>query len=320
MRSSVRYVVAGIITIMLWGCTTQYSYQRVELYGYEERRLADNTFHVWVEVRDNTPLNYEGQLTLRRCAELALEKGSRYFVLLTKENRQSVFREVDEASLRRVFRGNVVRFLPNNEGVLDSQDAVSVIQKTNAMVKGRISSKARRALVKLGRGTPEGIISTSQAPAAEEQAGIVYSEYFEFNEPILDGQVRMHLLITLGRERVPPLWRFTSRPFVTDGRISKSARAEGIAEEVYEIYFTNLGDMSITFSQMELQARPFGRIELSPAPMVLGPKQYIKTDPIVSIGSIHQPSEKEFSFRYSYAGETEEIVGVARRLRVDELK
>lgn len=168
--------------------------------------------------------------------------------------------------------------------------------------------------------TPGRIATSRHDATTKGQADIVYSEYFQFDERILEGQVRMHLLITLGPERVPPNWWFPPSPFITDGKISKRSRADGIAEEVWEVYFTNLGDVPITFSPMELQARPFGNVTLSPSPMVLKPKEFIKTEPIINVGSIYQPPNREFAFRYLYASETKQVAGVARRLRVDELQ
>jgi hypothetical protein len=170
-----------------------------------------------------------------------------------------------------------------------------------------------------GQETQGRVASVSYDSKGEQQSEVVYSEYFEFDQPIHAGQIRMHLLVTLGRERVPAGWRFPEGQFVKEGQITRTGRKEGVTEEVVEIYFTNLTDQPIELTSLELISRAWGRLELSPASMVLEPHQFLKTDPIVSLGSIYLPSEIPFTFRYSTSDHEEEITGIARRLRTDGL-
>lgn len=150
-----------------------------------------------------------------------------------------------------------------------------------------------------------------------------YSEYFEFQRIVLDGKLRVHLLVTLGLERLPPDWRFAPDILVgPDGRLSRQARADGFIEEVYEIYFTNLGETPITLSQLELsepQVKPPRRMLLRPDPLTVEPGQFVKTEPEVYIGSVYQLPTKPIELRFDHAGESQTIEGVAGRLRVDEL-
>lgn len=78
------------------------------------------------------------------------KRGLDDFVVLTKDNRESVFGDLDESYLRRVFRGRVIRFLPSNN-IPGAKDSTSVIRETDAVAKGRLSWKARRALSRLRR-------------------------------------------------------------------------------------------------------------------------------------------------------------------------
>lgn len=143
--------LAVVSVMLLCGCMTPYVHEgpsSESSLGYNERKFSDDIYHVWASVNEYHDVSYT--YTLRRCAELALEHKYRYFVLMTKDNRQSVFREVDDEFLRRVFHGEVMWFLPNQD-VPDVLDAVSVVLKTDAVAKRRLSRKARQNMIELSK-------------------------------------------------------------------------------------------------------------------------------------------------------------------------
>ncbi len=142
-----------MLAIVLYGCTPAYVQEGKGSndLGYNERKFSDETFHVWAATwAFGHDSEYDSVFTRRRCAELALEHGFRYFVFMSKDNRQTVFRDVDENFLKLVFQGEVVRFLSNKD-VPGAQDAIDVISKTDKDAGGRLSQKARRTMKELGR-------------------------------------------------------------------------------------------------------------------------------------------------------------------------
>jgi hypothetical protein len=83
------------------------------------------------------------QYLMRRCAELTLEQGKRYFVI-----------DGHDAWINARPTESGVATSPANTAILtivaqrgrDSFDAVDVIEETNAAAGGRLSEKARRNL------------------------------------------------------------------------------------------------------------------------------------------------------------------------------
>ncbi len=151
MRRSGPGVLAFLLISLLLGCSSV-AYRRIDKYhqlGFSERKIGNGLYYVWaVTDHDSVRYIYDKEFKLRRTAELTLESGFRYFVILTKKNHEQLFSDVDPAQLRLVFSGHIFRFLSSPEGVADSIDAVVAIRETDAATKGRLSQKARRALVR----------------------------------------------------------------------------------------------------------------------------------------------------------------------------
>ncbi|HJW93631.1 MAG TPA: hypothetical protein VJ901_08440 [Thermoanaerobaculia bacterium] len=142
-----RILVVLAASIALLGCATTYEPSDFSGFGgFTETRLGPNTYRVLVEGNGFTSRNDVEQFAMRRCAELTLEQGKRYFVL----ERHRAW--VD----RRVSRDGVADF-PRNEAVMtavtdkerDTFDAASIIDETNAIAKGRLSAKAKDALMRI---------------------------------------------------------------------------------------------------------------------------------------------------------------------------
>ncbi len=142
-----RILVVLAASIALLGCATTYEPSDIGLAGgFSEVRLGPNTYRVLVEGNGFTTRNDVEQFAMRRCAELTLEQGKRYFVI----ERKRAWVE------RRYSRDSVSEF-PRNESVMtavndnerDSFDAVSIIEETNAIAKGKLSGKAKDALMRI---------------------------------------------------------------------------------------------------------------------------------------------------------------------------
>lgn len=144
------YLGAVIVASLLLGCfhPTPYKRQSGELgsSGYFDKKLTEDIYHVWADVNDYTVAAYAQQFTFRRSAELTLENGFRYFVVLTPENQASLFSGLDPGYPRLIFNGHVIRFLPSAEpGAID---ALATIKATDAAAGRRLSEKARRFMAR----------------------------------------------------------------------------------------------------------------------------------------------------------------------------
>jgi hypothetical protein len=156
---------------------------------------------------------------------------------------------------------------------------------------------------------PSGRVSTYRLGPGGMSERIDYSEYFECMGPIADGKVDAHVLLTLGKERVP-------KGHVFDRPIQGS---QGDIACALEIYFSNRSDARVhladlSFSGMRYQA------PLAPSPMEIPPGAYVKTEPLVRITSVFTPNAIPFVLTYTYADRTRSITGTLNRLTVDELK
>ena len=139
-----RKLAIVFICFAAFSCATQYGAIDDNVSGgFSEIRLAPNRYRVMVEGNGLTSRGNVEKFLMRRCAELTLEQGKRYFVL-----------DDHEAWLRvRRSRDGVVR-MPANHAIVtivsdrgrDAFDAVDIIEETNAAADGRLSDRARRNL------------------------------------------------------------------------------------------------------------------------------------------------------------------------------
>ena len=140
-------VLAASISLLTLGCATTYTSADESVSGgYTETRLAPDTYLVRIEGNGFTTRGEVEQFAMRRCAELTLEQGKRYFIL----ERHTAWLETrltrDGASSR-----------PRNEAVVtavdaksaDTFDAISIIEETNKIANGKLSQKAKQTLATL---------------------------------------------------------------------------------------------------------------------------------------------------------------------------
>jgi hypothetical protein len=139
-----RLSVVIITCILAAGCATQYrSIDSSLTGGFTETQLAPDSWRVMVQGNGFTTRGEAEQFLMRRCAELALEQGKRYFVLGGHDAWMNA---------RRTKSGVV--FWPMNEAVVtatsekdrDAFDAVEIIERTNEAAGGKLSAKARQTL------------------------------------------------------------------------------------------------------------------------------------------------------------------------------
>ena len=80
MSRNTQIIAVGLLLIsILSGCATKY--QAGERRGYSETRLSEDAYQVRFQGDIATSQDRASQFLLRRCAELTLENGKRYFTI-----------------------------------------------------------------------------------------------------------------------------------------------------------------------------------------------------------------------------------------------
>jgi hypothetical protein len=111
--------------------------------GFAETRLSPDRWRVLVVGNSLTSRGNVEQYLMRRCAELTLEQGKRYFVL---DGHQAwINARPTESGIATSPANAAVLTIVSQRG-RDAFDAVDVIEETNAAAGGRLSDKARRNL------------------------------------------------------------------------------------------------------------------------------------------------------------------------------
>ncbi len=82
--ASRRGILGALAVLLLAGCVTAYQ-PRGATGGYEEEKLADDTYRVSFFGNGNTPRGVVLKYFLYRCAELTLQRGYAYFELYAAE-------------------------------------------------------------------------------------------------------------------------------------------------------------------------------------------------------------------------------------------
>lgn len=114
--------------------------------GFRETQLSDNAYQVRVQGNGYTSRDRTSQYLLRRCAELTLEHGKRYFTLAGGESQNSVG-----------AGGGMTFSFPSGQVILTivdlkegAFDAAIVVAQTDDVANGRLSPAAQKTLADLG--------------------------------------------------------------------------------------------------------------------------------------------------------------------------
>ena len=142
-------IVAFFLVIRLAGCDTlsptATSYEAGERRGYSETRLSEDSYQVRFQGNSLTLYSRVSQFVLRRCAELTLEHGRRYFITLSTTTLQHVSGDAEDID-SYPFGQVTMRMLNRKEDAPNAIDAVIVIQETDEIAGGKLSPKAEKTL------------------------------------------------------------------------------------------------------------------------------------------------------------------------------
>lgn len=134
-----RYTLALIFTLLA-GCTP-YAKNNWFLGGYDETQLDDYVYQVTFRGNKYTSMQRAIDYTLLRCAELTLEKGMRYFVLLDSQARENTSIKYNPGSLNvpasygisnKPRTSNMIYVLRNKPKDAFSYNAAQVVKSMKA--------------------------------------------------------------------------------------------------------------------------------------------------------------------------------------------
>ncbi|MGZ5492700.1 MAG: CC0125/CC1285 family lipoprotein [Thermoanaerobaculia bacterium] len=151
-------VVSGALLAL--GCAT--GHQRSDIGvtgGYSETRLAPDTWRVLVEGNAFSTRSEIEQFLMRRCAELTLERGKRYFAL-TDRDAWTDTQPTESGFVTSAANEAVVTALDAKD--FTAFDAVEIIKATNAATDGQLSARAKQTLDGLAASASSPHISRSQ--------------------------------------------------------------------------------------------------------------------------------------------------------------
>lgn len=143
MKRNIRFLVLSLLSAWsLSSCAT--SYQSFGLTGgYKQIQESEDTWRIRVDGNSYTSQERIAEFTSRRCAEIALENGKRYYQVVS----QSV------NTLEGIVAGTGTPYGKATIKLLDTpmegeggKDALKVIKETESSAKGNLSAKAAKAM------------------------------------------------------------------------------------------------------------------------------------------------------------------------------
>jgi hypothetical protein len=148
---------------------------------------------------------------------------------------------------------------------------------------------------------------------APDGTQVHYSPYHELRHQSDDGTLLAQVIVTSGRERVPPDYRHTG-PFADD---LAQAYENGILDQVLEVYFSNRSDAAVTVRFLHA-AFLDQRVEAD-HPIQIPPRGKNITHSVITLGS-NYGTDIPVAIAYEYAGRRYDVSGSAKRLTVDQLE
>lgn len=137
-------ILLGILVLACGGCATGY-HSTGMTGGFEETRLNDRTVQVRFQGNGYTTQNRTQSFLLRRCAELTLESGRRWFSLGSEGKGATT-----AGSSGFIFsfpNGTAtVKMLDASSEDPNPLDAALIVRETDKRAGGRLSPKARETL------------------------------------------------------------------------------------------------------------------------------------------------------------------------------
>ncbi len=136
-----------------------------------------------------------------------------------------------------------------------------------------------------------------------------FSRYFENEKFPVGGAVLVDAVISLGHERLPKEWKPEQKLYYSDGEV----------EAVLEFYFTNLTDKPVELKIEDFQCQLFHG-PIGPTVMVIPPKQWVKSTPLVALTSNYVIKPWDYSMSVVIDGKAYPIKDKLARMTIEQLK
>lgn len=181
-----RFTVTVLAALALSGCATGYSSKGLTG-GFSETRLGERSYQVRFEGNGLASQERVSSFLLRRCAELTLENGFRWFALAGTTGGATTSGAYGFVA-SYPNREATVKFLEKEADDPTPIDSVFVVRETEARAGGRLSEKAVLHLRALeGKAVP-----LAAGTKLYDPAGALYGEVLEtvLGRKSLDGSVQ----------------------------------------------------------------------------------------------------------------------------------
>lgn len=131
------------MVISLSSCVTQYVPFKATG-GYKSTQLSEDSYQVRISCNGFTTQDKTSQYVLRRCAEITLEQGRRYFIIIDNQNLSTIGQV--QGKIYSFPSGQATcKTLNSKDQSPNALDAVIIIKETELAAKSRLSTKARDA-------------------------------------------------------------------------------------------------------------------------------------------------------------------------------
>ena len=179
-------VAAAVLVASSLGCATGYSSKGLTG-GFSETRLSERSYQVRFEGNGMASQERVSAFLLRRCAELALENGFRWFALAGQTGGATVS-GASGFVVSYPNREATVKFLDKQADDPNPLDAVLVVSSTAKTADGRLSTKAQWQL-RILEGKTAPLVPGSKL---YEPTGALYGGVIESvpDHKFLDGSVK----------------------------------------------------------------------------------------------------------------------------------
>jgi hypothetical protein len=148
MRNVCAVVGFAIVVAGLSGCATGYQASGFKG-GFSQTKVSEDTYRVLVTGNGYTTSERASQFLLRRCAELTLESGRRYFAMLDSDSDSRTEGTPGFTVISKPTTTALIKLLPSKDAAPTPFDAVLIIRETDAVAKGILSAAARRTLAEV---------------------------------------------------------------------------------------------------------------------------------------------------------------------------
>jgi hypothetical protein len=148
MRKVCVVVGFAILVAALSGCATGYHASGFKG-GFSQTKVSEDTYQVQVTGNGYTTSERASQFLLRRCAELTLESGRRYFAMLDSDSDSRTEGTPGFAVISKPTTSALIKLLPSQDAAPSPFDAVLIIRETDAVAKGVLSEAAKRTLAQV---------------------------------------------------------------------------------------------------------------------------------------------------------------------------